>query len=318
MTDADTLHSGYGSSILHRLELRHLRYFVAVCDEMNFSRAATRLAVAQPALSRQIGHLEHHLGVPLFDRSRSQIKLTAAGSALLPRARKLLQTLVDDVEVTRRAGAGERGALEIGFVGSANFGILPSILKDFRSIYPEVGVFLTRMSMADLSSALINGRIQLAISRPSISDPEIENYRLLQEGLVVALPAHDPDASRQEFSISDLHSKQFVAGEPDVDPVTRVCEDAGFHPIIYQRAKDIQMMLSLVSVGVGWAILPESVAQWSAPNVVFRRLASPLHTELSLSYRRDNSSEAMLAFRRVVETHFAGDGKLGEAEVVSQ
>jgi DNA-binding transcriptional LysR family regulator len=291
-----------GDTILRRIEIRHLRYFVAVAEELNFSRAALRLGIAQPALSRQVTSLEELLSVPLFDRSRPHIRLTGAGEVFLPRAKAVLQTMLNDVEAVRRAGSGAQGTLELGFVGSASFYVLPVLLKSFRHEFPDVSVFLTHMSMADLHEAIVNGSVHLGISRPEIDDPEVENLTLLEERLMVALPRNIPEADRSCFSIHELETRKFIWGELSIeDPIARLCASAGFTPVVAQRARDMQMMLGLVSAGLGWALLPESATRWSIPNVVFRRLEEDLITKLSLSYRRDSAVEAVAAFRELAE-----------------
>ncbi|MBA4799772.1 MAG: LysR family transcriptional regulator, partial [Rhizobiales bacterium] len=152
------------------MEFRQLRYFLAVAEELHFGRAATRLDMAQPPLSRQIASLEESLGVQLFDRSRSQIRLTQAGVVLQDHARQILDRMDTAQRETRLVGAGGAGRLRIAFVGSASHGLLPMLIKSFRSVYPEVELALSALNNAELHRALITREIDIAVARPELKD----------------------------------------------------------------------------------------------------------------------------------------------------
>jgi LysR family transcriptional regulator, benzoate and cis,cis-muconate-responsive activator of ben and cat genes len=286
----------------HGIEVRHLRYFIAIAEEMNFGRAAQRLHVAQPALSRQIANLEADLGGPLFDRTRPQIKLTAAGAALLPRAREWLLRLNELVDLTRRVGSGSEGVLEIGFVGSATFSILPEILKEYRSRYPRVELLLHHLGRAELVRGLVNRQIQVAFTRPGIDDAQIANDVLLREPLVVALPADDPLAARNVLSLRALADKPFILPSPRLgDDVQAIFGKAGLTPLIGQETADLHTALALVAAGMGLAVVPDSVTRVRWAGVAYRPLRAPrLYTDFTLSYRRDNAGELLAAFRKFV------------------
>jgi len=292
-------------TVLHGVEIRHLRYFIAVAEEMNFGRAAQRLRVAQPALSRQIAKLEADFGGPLFDRMRPQIKLTVAGTALLPRARELLTRLDELVDLTRRATGGRQGTLEIGFVGSATFSVLPDILKEYRSRFTEVELLLHHMTKGDLVRALIERRIQVAFTRPGIDDPEIVNEIVSREPMILALPADDALAARTSLSLRSLANRSFIIPNPKLeDPVHDVFREAGFTPRIGQETADLHTALGLVAAGFGFAVVPESVRRSRWAGVAYRSLHSPrLYTDFILSYRRDNTGEPLRSFRELVQTY---------------
>jgi len=286
--------------------LHRLRYFIAVAEERHFGRASERLHVAQPALSRQIAELEAALGCVLFDRTRNQIKLTAAANALLPRARDIILRVEEAVRFTRRTAQGVLGVLGVGFVGSATYSVLPEVLQAFRHAKPNVDLSLFPMTTTDLQQALIEERIQVAFARPSISDPQIVNERIFVEPLVVALPSGDPLAEQSSIALTDLASRPFVlypqqAAPEYADQIVGPCEDVGFSPVIAQEAADLQTALGLVAVGMGISLVPACAEHSHRRGVVYRRFAEPgLQTELSLCFRRDNSSDLLREFRKVV------------------
>jgi DNA-binding transcriptional LysR family regulator len=288
-----------------RIETRHLRYFVAVAEEMHFGRAAARLGVAQPALSRQIARLESGLGAKLFDRSHSRITLTAAGTALLPRARDLLRQLSEMSEVTRRAAAGGQGVLQVGFAGSATFSVLPDILRDYRARFPKVDLLLYHMGTLELAQALVERRIDVVVGRVRIDDPAVAAEVIRREALIVALPEGDALSARKSLKLAALAAHPFIIPARTIDDrIRKLCIDAGFHPMIAQETTDIQTTLSLVAAGLGLALVPESVGQSQRGDVVFRPLAAPRPTtEFLLSYRRDNAGPTVRAFRDVVRDY---------------
>ncbi|MEM7710540.1 MAG: LysR substrate-binding domain-containing protein, partial [Pseudomonadota bacterium] len=171
-----------------RITLQQLRYVVALAEELHFGRAAERLGMAQPPLSRQIKQVEAHVGAPLFVRGRSAISLTQAGERLASRAAAILTDLDDALLEARRLGEGAAGRLRIGFVGSSTFGLLPNIVKSFRAHHPGVHLSLSPMNNAGLHRALVRREIDAGLARPAIEDPEITSRRLIEEPLMLAAP----------------------------------------------------------------------------------------------------------------------------------
>lgn len=297
-------------------DLRRLRYFVAVAEEMHFGRAADRLGIAQPPLSRQIARLEEDIGAQLVDRSRSQIRLTQAGHVLLARGREILERIADIRHEVASIGAGKAGVLRIGFVGSATHGILPSLIKEYRAEQPDVELVLSAMNNAGLKQALIRREIDVAIARPSIDDEDVAGQWLHAEPLILALPeARDRPGQLELASLRDdvfilypQHPRPSFA-----DHVLAVCEAAGFRPGKIAMAMDYQTAISLVSVGVGVSLVPRSVSTSSRPGVVFRDYAGPNPgTALSVNHRVDNRSPQQWSFlevaRRFSRRRGAGDG----------
>jgi len=294
------------------VDVRRLRYFLAVAEELHFGRAAERLHIAQPALSRQIASLEAAIGALLFDRTRSNIHLTVAGEALLPRARDILARVADAARVAKRASEGAIGVIQVGFVGSATFSILPGILNAFRTGHREVELVLHAMNTAELRAALIDRSIDVAFARPGIQDPEIVNDVLFKEPLIVALPENDPLTTQNHVALGDLSARPFILyprhPRPSfADTILQICRDEGFSPDIAQETMEIQTALSLVSVGAGVSLVPESASEVQLHGVAYRPiLGDAPQTQLSLAYRRDNRAPVVAAFCALARTHRQG------------
>lgn len=287
------------------MNLRRLRYFLAVADELHFGRAAARLGIAQPPLSRQIKALEDQLEASLFDRSRSQISLTTAGEILQEKARDILDRVGAAEEATRRAGAGAIGSLSIGFVSSATYSLLPDVVHAFRAANADVELTLVPMNNAGQRDGLIQRRLDIGIARPRIHDEELRHEMIWKEKLVVALPATDPLTAKDELTIADLADRDFVL-YPDkprpsfADHVVAICRTGGIEPRIAQLVYDYQTAAGLVSVGVGVSLVPESTATGERKGLACRPLVgAKAETQLSVNWRIDNRSPLV---QRFVET----------------
>lgn len=290
------------------LELRHLRYFVAVAEELHFGRAAERLGIAQPPLSQQIQRIERDLGVQLFDRSRRQVRLTAAGRTLLEQARPLI-TLAERAKVaTQEAAAGRRGGLAIGFVGSATYRALPAIIRRYRDQYPDVSLQLHEMTTAEQVEALGNMTIQAGIVRLPLSRPGLRLETILRERLVVALPEEHPLVDARSIAPGELEGETLVMfpreqGSGFYDQIIALCRASGFSPRIGQTATQMQTIVALVAAGLGIAIVPESVADLRRPGVTYRPLESTATpVEVALAWRTDDESPALARFLEVART----------------
>ncbi len=262
------------------MELRHLRYFVAVAEELHFGRAARRLHIAQPPLSQQIRRLEAELGTPLLERSRRHVALTAAGAALLPHARRTLQVAEQGAEAARRAARGETGSIAVGFVGSAMAGPLPDVVRAFRAACPGVEVALRQMTTAAQAAALRAGELDLGCLRPPLRDAGIAVAPILTEALVVALPAGHAAASGEGVDLAALAGEPFIMpprqeGEAFADHLLAACAAAGFQPNVAQTATEMSTVLGLVAAGLGVALVPASLASVPRPGVAFRPAETP-------------------------------------------
>jgi DNA-binding transcriptional LysR family regulator len=289
------------------MDIRRLGYFVA--EELHFGRAASRLAIAQPPLSRQIAQLEADLGVALIDRSRSQIRLTQAGAVLLERAHDVLERLDSAEREIKRIGEGFSGHLRIAFVGSATYGVLPNVIRAYRAAYPDVEMALSAMNNAELRRAVIQREIDIAVARPSLDDEELKSERLLHEPLILAVPdAFELPQAQRPVRLSSLKTETFILyprkPRPSfADHILKVCLDEGFIPRSQVLAQDYQTAISLVSVGVGVSLVPESVSQSERPGVIYRTYdGNNPGTSLSLNYRRDNRFPHLFNFLKIART----------------
>jgi DNA-binding transcriptional LysR family regulator len=284
------------------MELRHLRYFVAVAEELHFRRAAERLHVSQPPLSQQIRALEGELGVTLFERNRRRVELTAAGAALLTEARAILSHVDHAVDITQRAARGEAGALAIGFVGSAMYGRLPDVVRAFHAERPSVALRLRELPTADALSALAEGRIDVGVVRPAQVESGIEIDVVQREGVLAALPEGHRLAGAEALSLSDLGGEAFVMLARREAPglfgaLDAAMRELGVAPREVQEVTEMRTVLGLVSAGVGVSVVPASVAGSERSHVVFLPLKGRVPTvELALAWRGGDASPPLAAF----------------------
>ncbi|WP_306132052.1 LysR family transcriptional regulator [Roseivivax marinus] len=289
------------------MNLKQLTYFIAVAEELHFGRAAERLDMAQPPLSRAIKQLEEELGAILFNRGRSAITMTQAGERLLERGRSILTQLEDTRLEIRRLGQGSEGRLRIGFVGSATFGILPNIIKSYRRGYPEVNLSLIPMNNAQLHRALVSRELDVAFGRPALKDPEFVTRELLEEKLILALPDAVDTGGRTVARLERLATHNLILypeyPRPSyADFVLNACEEAGFEVPLRVWCMDLQTALSLVSVGEGVCIVPESVSSAPRKGMKFLKIEPEIaRTALSLNYRYDEQGVHVQNFVRIAQ-----------------
>ena len=288
------------------LELRSLRYFVAVAEEMHFGRAAMRLHMTQPPLSQSIQALEAELGCSLFARTKRSVALTAAGKALLPEAQRLLLQADGLAALAQRAAAGESGKLALAFVSIADYSILPSALREFRSAYPAVQIDLHELTSDLQYERLSSGLIDLGILIPPLPDKlksELTYFPLLREPLVMALPEGSQiGRSTKKISLKNCRDLPLIIFPRKLAPafhdqILGCFRAAGVTPHIGQEAIQMQTIVGLVSAGMGIALVPQSVSNLKRPGVEYRALkeASPL-VETGLAWRNDNTSPVLQAF----------------------
>jgi DNA-binding transcriptional LysR family regulator len=287
------------------MELRHLRYFVAVAEQLSFTRAAALLHMAQPALSVQIRQLEDELGVELFDRSRRAIALTHAGETMLGESRRLLASLDRSVDLVRRVGAGAIGSIAVGFVPSASNSVLPSLLRRFWEAHPDVAVTLREMAPGDLVDGLHGGNLDISFLYLPFSDPLLDHLVIVREPFVAALPFDHPLARETTVDVADLRDEPFVTpADHGMMPglhakVTAICHAAGFVPrAVQDDVWLVQTIVALVAAGVGVALVPSSSQAQARAGVVYRPLRprSTHEAELAAVWRRTDQSPALGSF----------------------
>jgi DNA-binding transcriptional LysR family regulator len=260
------------------VELRHLRYFRAVAEELHFGRAAERLHIAQPPLSQQIRQLERELDVRLLTRSTRRVELTPAGEAYLKRTVAVLDAVDDAGQQARRIAAGLEGHLTIGCVGSATYSVLPQLVRALREQLPhvEIGIRGEMLAPAQIE-ALLSGDIDIALLRPPIDHPDLVSEVLRRDRLIVALPASHPLAERDAVHVTDLRGQGLIghAGQGRSvmgGLVAAICADAGFAPEIRHEVSETSTLVTLVAAGLGVAVVPAPTADLDVAGVVYRPL----------------------------------------------
>ncbi|NRR34265.1 LysR family transcriptional regulator [Oxalobacteraceae bacterium] len=288
------------------LELRQLRYFVTVAEELHFGKAALRLHMTQPPLSQTILALEELLGAALFERNRRGVALTPAGLALLPEARRLLAQAQELPQLVQRAAAGEVGRISLAFVSSADYSVLPPFLRAYRAAFPQVQISLQEATSDLQLDSLLNGRIDAGLLIPPLPDRarvELDYLPVLKESLMLAAPAglevlQTPGPLRLD-QLPPLPLIIFPrAIAPGLhDAILAMFRAAGITPEIGQQAIQMQTIVGLVSAGMGLALVPQSVSNLMRPGVEYRALAqaTPL-VETGLAWRRDNDSPVLQGF----------------------
>jgi len=269
-------------------DLWQLRYFVAVAEHLHFGRAAAALHISQPPLSRAIRALEERVGVRLFARSRRRVELTPEGTRLLGEARRVLGQLERTVQEVRGMARGEEGRLRIGFVSLADYGVLPELLKSFKSTRPGIALALREMLSPEQAAALAAGELDFGFLLPPVSGAEaLEHIVVQRERFVAALPVrHRLATAKGKLAVSALAGEPFVMVPRDIAPglydiVTGLAARAGISFNVAQEAIQMQTVVSLVSSGLGAAIVPGSIANLGRRGVVYRELADP-HPKLDL------------------------------------
>lgn len=296
------------------LELRHFRCVLAVAHSLHFARAAAELGISPPALTKQVQETEQLLGTRLFQRSKRAVALTAAGELFVPEAARALEQLAQAQEAARRAGRGELGRLEIGYVASAAYsGVLQGQFARFRASHPGIRISAREYAMEALPALLDQGRVDLAFVRPPLHYPDgIDSVVLLRDRFVLAVQADSPlaqldvarpDVARPGAARPDVAQPAALAQQAFIVPeqewgTLEVSRRGGFAAQVASRPGSLVAVLTEVSLGVGCAIVPHSVmASVQLPGVVFRELAGPqISSEIAAAFRRHEQAPAARAF----------------------
>lgn len=285
------------------MELRHLRYFQVVAEEGHVGRAARRLRISQPPLSRQIQALEAELGLRLFDRNRRGVALTAAGAAFQLRCRAVFDAIDQAVASARRATEGELGRLAIGYVSSLAYVGLAEVLRAFRAGSPQVDVIVREGPPQEQIDALVDGRLDVGFVRGPVAEAGLVAEIARREALVIALPAGHRLARRRRVDLRELAAEPFVvfprARSPGFfDELMGLCRSAGFTPRIVQEAPLIDL-ISLVSAGFGVAMVPESLRRVGPPGLIVRPIAGAPRADLLMVRRADERNPVRDRFLEV-------------------
>jgi DNA-binding transcriptional LysR family regulator len=299
------------------MELRHLRYFQAVAEELSFSKAARRLRVAQPALSRAVKDLEAQLGATLFTRSRQGVTMTPAGSVLLDETALLLQRVDHLIARVRRTAAGEEGELRLGYIGAPTQAFLGKLLREFHRRFPRVSIVLEERTPERVWEMVARGRLTVGLTRPVLASPggALRTLRLRKEPLCGVFPDNDPRAKRKNVPWADLADDPLIIlarreGVGLHEAILTACRKARFSPRLAQTPSVITTVLSYVEAGAGIGIIPESVAMLGAEGpLAFRPLVPEHSVDVVMVWNESELSPALGAFRSLV-TEWLQAGKL--------
>jgi DNA-binding transcriptional LysR family regulator len=291
------------------IELRHLRYFIAVADELHFGRAAQRLHIAQPPLSQQIRRLEEMVGHPLLIRTSRAVKLTAPGAALLDRAKRTLQRVAEDLAFTRRVGLGHSGSLRVGFIGSGMQTQLPAVLGEYRRLYPDVELRLQETFTSHLIESIRDGSVDVGFLRDGGPIEDLMIQPLFEEKFIVILPRRHRLAQLSTVRVAQLKDEPFVffpksAGPNAWNRTMNLCEEQGFRARVVQEAPHWVTIVSLVGAGLGVTIAPACIRHVAGKTVVCRPLTSHGRTFIELARRSEDSNPVVSAFCLLARTLF--------------
>lgn len=284
-------------------EISQLRCFVAVAEELHFSRAAERLNMTQPPLSRQIRLLEHQVGVQLLERTSRSVRLTAAGKAFFPDAARIIRLAEEAAATARRNAKGEKGALSIGFTASFGYQLLPKIVRRMRECAPDISLTLKELVTGAQLEALHSGALDIGLGRPHHQDADLETVALAKEALYLAIPRQDAAAWPVEPELSCLQGKAFLMYSPYEaryfhDLLSSCFARADVLPQVVEYVAQIHTMLALVQSGIGVALIPASASSLHFDDIVLRKMhtepAAPV--EMAYCYRKNNHNPALETF----------------------
>jgi len=289
------------------LEISQLRCFVAVGEELHFGRAAERLNMTQPPLSRQIRLLEHQVGAPLLERTNRVVRFTAAGKAFFPEAARILRLADEAATTARRIAKGEQGSIAIGFTAAFGYGLLPEMVRRLHQRAPNISMTLKEMVTAEQLEALESGQLDVGLMRPYRPHGGLETVLLGREGLMLAIPAREAAEWPLRPTLACLHGRRFIGYSPYeanyFNQLVQGCLDReGVKPDIVNYVPQIHTMLALVDSGIGVALTPETSTRLHFQGVLLRRVVmKPSRpVEMVFSYRKDNENPIVAIFRREV------------------
>jgi DNA-binding transcriptional LysR family regulator len=290
------------------MELRHLRYFVAVAEELSFTKAAEKLRLAQPSLTRQVRNLEDEIGVRLLDRTKNRVSLTDEGRAFLFDSRKLLAMCAESVASVQRMHRGESTQLNIGYVANIHYGLLPATLGAFRKLHPGVALNLFDMRSSEQFDALASRKIDLGFVglRPELAGQDFRSECVAHDTMLVALPTRHPLAKKPKLPLAELAAQFFIGMSAKAHPGARqwlmeTCRTAGFDAKILQEADTELAAIRFVADGLGVALMPAQITGLPHEGVIFHPLSPPLRRDSTIAWRADNLSKPLHEYIQIVK-----------------
>ena len=292
------------------MELRHLRYFVAVAEELNFTKAAQRMCTVQPSLSQQIKDLEQEVGVQLLLRTNRKVELTEEGEAFLKEARLCLEHSKKAIQDARQVSKFNKEHLNIGFVPAAEMKIFPYIMPNIRAHFPTLTINFQSFTDAYQFQALKKGEIDIAFTRYMDESDEIESLQVFQEPLVLIIPKDSTVSGEKEVSIKSFNQQNFIIGDEIASPqlykiIQNFFKQEKLSPNIVQYSTNILLNVNLVGMGVGWSLVPMYVTPLLGDKVVVKNTIEPLPMiGLYVSYRKNQRNEAINLILKILKEHF--------------
>lgn len=287
------------------MELRHLKYFLAVAEELHFGRAAARLNIAQPPLSQQIQQLEKEIGIQLFRRNRRSVEMTEAGKVFQREAYKAFECVEKGIQKAKLASRGEAGWLSVGFIGSSTYEVLPAILREFRRKFPEVELVLQEIQSTEQNQSLRERRIHVSFARFPKPEQGLVFETIYRENLIVALPFSHAFHKKKTLMLSDLANDPFILfphpPSAHAENTMQIFAEAGLTPQIVQTVEEMHTALGLVAAGIGVTLVPSAMQKTQREGVVYVNLAklTPV-LELKMGYREDDTSPVLSRFIETV------------------
>ena len=292
------------------MELRHLRYFVAVAEELNFTKAAQRMFTVQPSLSQQIKDLEQEVGVQLLIRSNRKVELTDEGRAFLKEALLSLEHAEKAIFDARQIAKINKDQLNIGFVPVAEMKVFPYIMPNIRAHFPDIKIDFYSLTGSDQFKALRKGEIDIAFTRYLSDDEEFESMQVFQEPLTLIMPKDSPFAQQKHVSIKSFNQQDFVISDEDASPqLHKIIQDffkqSKLNVNVVQKSTNILLNVNLVGMGVGWSLVPAYVIPLLGDKIVVKNTVEPLPMiGLYASYRKDQKNEAIDLILKILKEQF--------------
>jgi DNA-binding transcriptional LysR family regulator len=289
------------------MELRYLRYFVTVAEELHFGRAAERLQMTQPALSKQIAGLEKELGVQLFARTKRTVQLTVPGEVFWEQAKQILSQVDAAIQLTKRTARGEEGQLRIGFTATATHTILPMLVRKFRDRFPNVELTMLELCTEAQVAALKESKIDLAFLHPPIDERGLKIYPILEENFVAVLPKNHHLLKYKQIPLSAFANEPLIVHPRQEGPVLydgliQICHQFGFQPQIIQESISLQTRVCLVAAGIGISFVSESVQSLVGTDVICRALANcPIKLRFAAAWRQSLTAPTLQEFLAVLQ-----------------
>ena len=290
------------------MELRHLRYFAAVAEDLNFTKAAVKLHLAQPSLTRQIHNLEEEIGVRLLNRSKGQVTLTEEGRSFLGDARRILALAMESVLAVQRLSRGETGQLNIAYLSNFDFDLLSETLRTFRQTFPHIALNLFDMAPAEQLRALETRKIDLGFVGlpPSAAAGGLQWESIAQHRTVVVLPAKHPLTRQRQVKLGELETMFFVGMSEKTHPgfrdwLNRTCQQAGFTPRVLQDAELEPALMTFVAEGLGVTLAREHIKKLPHPGVAFRPLTPRVQSDYCIAWNRGNDTRALQQYIEIVK-----------------